>query len=218
MDQANTTPESVGSHEEFVHKELAELKAPEDAIGFVGMLVQKAEEMSQAMRARVERFVANIRGFLSGTKVGKLPEGVGGQYDGSAITLAATTLDPAEGGDAAVALRTKETVDHEKYHKAGRHTERVIKGASANGEFVVTIGGENFTLEELIEGLTVRQTNRDHLELVSDEYKGFVAKLDRAIAASSRKLSVEDVEEALNKRKDLRLIDDTEGGEERYAA
>lgn len=171
-----------------------------------GEMLARMEERARMLeaeeRAKVQKYIAGIRPAISGVLVQALPSGVGGQYDGSGVAIARTTLLVGANIEETVA-QAELTRAHENYHKLHHHTDPMQVVAETRHGIVVTIGGKGFTDEALVEGLTVMQTGD---RFVSAEYVGFQNDLMGAMASAG--LSVREVEDAVNVQKDLTLIDD----------
>lgn len=166
--------------------------------------LEKAKDAAEgAKRETIEAYIGGIRGPLQGMLVKELDAGVGGLNQGETVVMAKDSLYIDATIEATIA-KIKEIADHEKYHKEFGHTRPMVKGSSAEGEAIVTIGGEKMDSETLFEGITVDQTGD---AVVSDEYRGFNATFSAAIEEAD--LSVRDVEKAIMS-KDLRRIDDAD--------
>ncbi|MBI3816877.1 hypothetical protein HY285_05040 [Candidatus Peregrinibacteria bacterium] len=151
---------------------------------------------------KAEEYIAGLRGMNHQAFVSQLDPGIGGEYDGSQITIATSTVAVgAEGIDEATA-RMEEVDAHELYHQEHRHDQSMDVVANNTDENVVVIAGENFEQTPLIEGLTVAQTGHTFVSHVYGEY-------ERRLLAqvSEAGLSIEDIEKAVDE-KNLTLIDD----------
>lgn len=164
-------------------------------------LAAQAKEAEGEKAAHIQEYVDGIRPHLQSVLMKDLGPTGGGLYDGNKKTIGKAALYVEDDIKTAVE-RENEVYEHETYHEENDHTAEMISGDSATGDTVVTMGTQAFDRETFIEGLTVRRTGE---RFVSDMYKEFRGKFDRALRASGQ--TVEDVERAV-KAKDLRLIDD----------
>ena len=163
---------------------------------------ENGAELGKKEQARVEHYVTGVRSALEGTVVNELEAGVGGVYDGKNIEIAKDILVVRTSIDDVIA-QTEETSDHEFYHAEHDHTAPMHLGSSAQGETAVTIGGKKLTEEAVVEGLTVDQTGE---KFVSQGYRQFRSEIRSALSSAGLPLSA--LEEAVNEKKDLRLVDD----------
>ncbi len=161
--------------------------------------------LSPEVRQRVQEYVIGLQQHARGAIIAKLEPGVGGQYDGSNVTIAAAVAAPQEGRSLEESSEElAQTGAHERYHEENGHLEPIIVTPGQGGETFVTIAGADFTRTQFIEGLTVAQTGATyvHQDYV-DHKQRLVAQLDQA------DLTLEDAEQAVAKR-DMRLINDRE--------
>lgn len=165
------------------------------------VLDKNKDALEQSERAKVQTFIDGVRPQIKGVFVEELEEGVGGQFSSKGIAIAEETLK-VHTSIADTIAQLQETGEHEAYHEDHDHLAPMTAGDSAEGDIVVTVGGEAMTEEEAIEGLTVHQTGD---VFVSDEYKGFKRKLVRGLGRAG--LTIGQFEKAVD-QKDLRLIDD----------
>jgi|SRR3989344_1301795 len=166
-------------------------------------LREAAEEESKEAQAGVFDYIGALQNSLKNSVIDVLPQGVGGQYDGSKISIAAGTVQVGAGGVSETIARMQEVGEHEAYHKEHNHTASLIVGASAGGDIVAVIGGTAFTEVKLKEALTVHDTGR---EFVSSDYREYEGTLVSAVSASN--VTMDDVRQAVNVTKDLPSIDD----------
>lgn len=137
-------------------------------------------------------------------------EVVGGQYNPEKreITISQKLVTEAvfSGGSHIDAL--KAVKKHEVYH-AENHNGVLRGGREKNGQIVFTIGGEDFTQNELFEAINTIDTG-DALptEFESKEYALLASKLLRAIKQTQLGLTLEEVRMAINVKKDLTSITD----------
>jgi hypothetical protein len=163
-----------------------------------------AEALKAAEKAKVQHYITVTRSALHGMTIQPLSPGIGGIYNGTSITMATSTL--MVGATIGSSLdQITETADHEKYHQANDHLAPMIMGSSAEAGHVVTIGGEAFTDTEAVEGLTVYETGHGS---VSSKYVSHMQRL--MSAAIHAALTVDDLREAINEKKDYRLLDDAD--------
>jgi hypothetical protein len=188
---------------EYINRRLEkEMKGGSKNAEDVAAAVSKdINSVSSHAREKVSKYVDGIKNSAKGMKVEKLEKGVGGLYNGKDVMIATTTLQVHRSIEETLA-QAKETAMHEAYHKKGRHTEK-YKTLNHTGDTAVIIGGEELTDEQVVEGLTVAKTGD---RFVSDGYKNHKQTLISAVNRAG--ISLEDVEEALNKKKNLALVDD----------
>lgn len=179
----------------------AAVEESDSSAALLQTLDRKKEGLEAEERALVQRYIVGIRPKIKDVLVKDLGETVGGQWDGSEVTMGKSVLYVYAGVERTID-NAEETWKHENYHAEHDHTAEMIAGSSAAGETVVAIGGREFTDEALIEGITVAQTGH---EFVSDEYRRFENDVHVAIAAAG--IHISDVEEAID-AKDLTRIDD----------
>lgn len=170
----------------------------------LGRTIEDAAEGLELNDQEVQQYVTAIQRMSHDAAIGPLPDGVGGQFNGS-ITVATDTLKvpAAEAGRYGVAqtiARMEETFEHELYHAMHHHTDPMM---TYDGSSTVVIAGEGFETTEIIEGLTVDQTGA---EFVSPEYRQYREDLFRAIAAAD--IDLNDLKAAVNEQHDFTLIDD----------
>lgn len=158
-----------------------------------------------AKKERINDYIQGIRPQIEDVMVDDLEEGVGGEFDGEKKTIAKESLAVHASIQETIDMTT-EIVEHETYHEENDHTKPMQSGSSAKGETVVTLGTEKFKDRDFIEGITVLRTGD---RFVSNEYRGFRRKMERALRNSDT--TIEQVEHAV-KQKDLRLIDDVDQG------
>ncbi len=149
--------------------------------------------------AQVAEYIGALRTFTHDVTIGALPEGVGGQFDGS-ITIALDTVKVGPKGVEETIAKMQEVFDHEAYHALNHHTDAMM---TWDGAPTVIIAGEGFTTTEIVEGLTVAETGED---FVSGKYKDHKRYLLSSIVQAD--LPLEDVKDAVNNTKDLKEIDD----------
>ncbi len=147
----------------------------------------------------VADYISALRTFTHDVTIGALPEGVGGQFDGS-ITIATNTVEVGSSGVMQTIAQMQEVYDHELYHALHHHTDAMM---TWGGESNVVIAGQGFSTTDVIEGLTVAETGD---EFVSQDYKNHRERLLSSIARAG--ISLDDVRAAVNRQKDLTLIDD----------
>ncbi len=149
---------------------------------------QDAEEQ-EVPHELITRYVTSLRGFHHGAVITTLPEGVGGQFDGSSVEIAAQTVS-VENGDVSHTIAQMEEVNrHEAYHALHHHTEVVV---SEDSPISVILADEGLKTEEFIEGLTVAQTGN---QFVSEEYRQY----ERAVRSGVRRagITLEEAEQAI---------------------
>jgi hypothetical protein len=143
-------------------------------------------------------------------KIEDLPEQVGGQFDGSKVTIAEETLN-VRGDIHRTVTAMEETARHEAYHEEHGHTKPIVGSPDKKGDTLVTINGKDFNDTQLHEGMTVHATGD---ETVSTEYVAMEHALEQAVAAEG--MDMEQVEEAIDNR-DVSVLDDeapeTEGAD-----
>ncbi len=169
----------------------------------LGRTIEYAAAGLELNDQEVRQYIAAIQRMSHDAAIGPLPDGVGGQFNGS-ITIATNTLKvpAAEAGRHGVSqtiARMEEAFEHELYHAMHHHTDPMM---TYDGSSTVVIAGEGFETTEIIEGLTVATTGE---EFVSEEYKSYKARLLQCIDEAD--LTLGNVEKAVD-RKDLGLIDD----------
>jgi len=171
---------------------------------FANTVDTAAEQAPEEVQRLLAQYLAGFQTTTHNAVVNALPEGVGGQFDGNTVFIAASTMEVGPEGVATTVEQIGETLRHEAYHKLNAHTAALTVGGSAKGDIAVTIGEIGFTRTELIEGLTVLDTGN---VFVSDEYREFEANLKKGVAQSD--VSMDDVRRAVNEEKDLRRIDNS---------
>jgi hypothetical protein len=194
--------EEFTTAEECINETAAQTHGSPEA--FRTALIASAESLEAVEKAQVLTYVSETRSALQGMTLNPLPAGIGGVYDGSTITMATSTMMVGESIDATVA-QINETAEHEKYHQTNAHTEAMKIGSSADGEHVVTIGSEKLTDTRLVEALTVHMTGK---EFVSAGYVEHERIVTSALVRAA--LTWDDVEQAVNEKKDLTLLDDAD--------
>ena len=170
-------------------------------------LAQTIEDVSTQAHIEspeVPKYIAALRTMSHDAAIGELPEGVGGQFDGS-ITIASSTMEVSSGGVSETIAQMQEVYDHELYHALHHHTDAMM---TYEGSTNVIIAGEGFTTTELVEGLTVAKTGE---KFVSDEYKSYKARLLQCIDKAD--LTLGDIEKAVDTQK-LVAVDDRAAEEE----
>lgn len=185
--------------EEAINATVEKSKGSPDS--FQRTLRENAEGLDAQEKAKVDQYRNGIRGSLQGVMIDKLPDNVGGLYDGS-VKIAQSTLEVRGSIEETLAM-ANETWKHEQFHLKNKHLEPVNTGASAQGENVVTIGGRSFTNRGIHEAITVANTGE---RFVSGEYRQFAQDLRSGL--SSAGLTMAQAHEAINVKKDLSLIDD----------
>ncbi len=159
---------------------------------------------SEQMQDLVHEHTAGLRQDLeSDAQITTLPEGVGGQTDGSTIEIAADTVIVDANGMHRNRDQRRNVNEHEVYHREHGHLDALKTYVSEDPNVAVIIGGESFTNEAITEAVTVSETNGE--EFVSGEYNQFVDRLNAAAANSTRTRG--EIVRALNAR-DLTTVDD----------
>lgn len=207
MENLDTTPTAETPEQEalaYINGTIAEEteKGSLDAKDIAEKIEENTKGMREETRAEVGKYIDGIEPHIEGSTIDRLPQNIGGQYDGEKITIAAATLS-VHNSIGETLRRVEETGEHEKYHEEHEHTEDLQAAPDAEGEEIVTIGGKKFTQTELIEGLTVQETGE---EFVSTDYKNKADNL-RTYTASVG-ISLEQLRAAVNKEKDVTLLDD----------
>lgn len=182
----------------IVEREATRNLSPEE---LARRIEEETTEVGQDIQGDVVSYLDAVRRLCRSeaqTVVCPLSAGVGGQWDGSRISIASSTLQIGEGGVAETVSRMKEVSAHEALHARGHH--ELIQGPET-----IRIGDMELTRTAVIEGY-VGWKNED--QRVSDEYKDYRANLKRALA-SSREITHEKLEEALNNKHDLSAIDES---------
>lgn len=137
-------------------------------------------------------------------------EGVAGLWNGKHIFISDKLIEQAVRDGGKVSMDTLEAVKlHEEYHKQHKHEEPLKAGRTAKSNTIVTIGGIDFTGTELREGINTIDTGDklpEHMRAKS--YLAHADKLQKAVAASSRGISLRDVRRAINDHKDMSKIED----------
>jgi hypothetical protein len=195
----------TGTAEELINQTV---DANDSSEAIIADLRRNQEQLEQSERADIDRYINGIRPAVAGMLVEDLGDGIGGVYDGSNVTMGKISLYVHD-SIAQTIERAEEVSEHEGYHQDHDHTAAMSVGSSAEGDTVVTIGGETFDETALIEGLTVSRTGDS---FVSEEYVQYETTLQNAVARAG--ISITDVEEAVNKKKDLSLIDDADRAQE----
>lgn len=179
--------------------------AVEDTSGSPDDLQRKlkgnAEDLEDFEKAKVEEHQHGTRNALREVIVEKLPEGVGGLYNGD-IKIAKSTL-LVHGSIKNTLAMTDEASEHEHLHKKYNHLTPIQYGASADGNTAVTIGTKEFTDTGIHEAITVEKTGN---RFVSQEYRHYQSDLRSGLAAAG--LTMQQAHEAINVKRDLSLIDD----------
>lgn len=191
---------------EGVINSTVEEKGHQSAESVISTVEQKKKLLPEQEQQKVVQYVTGMRESVRGSIVNDLEPRVAGQCDGSEIEIATTTMQVHYSIEQTLA-HAEEVGEHERYHLDNGHSEGMQAGSSANGPYVVTMGGQNFDRRGLIEGITVSATGN---QFVSEEYKGFERMVESAAASAG--LSMEQVENAVNVKKDLSLIDDLDRG------
>lgn len=196
--------ESIDEQTAIGAEDLINQTVDQAAPGNIISELERAEERLKTSEAqRVQMYINGIRPQIQGAIVQDLNPGIGGQYDGNpSVTIAASTLMVDSSIEETIA-RAEEVRAHENYHAANNHLEPIAVVNDTRTNAFAVIGGYAFTQTELIEGLTVMQTGNT---FVSDEYRAHEQALSNAMTASGQ--TVGDIEEAVNRAKDLSLIDD----------
>ncbi len=196
------TPDHTATAEEEAIATINEtIEETDSSDALIQELKAEANEAEGEKAEHIQEYVDGVRPQIESVLVKDLGPTGGGLYDGSDITVGKAALYVEDDIETAVDS-AEEVIKHETYHEENDHTADMVSGDSATGDTVVTMGKDTFDREEFIEGLTVSRTGE---QFVSDKYKEFRGKFDRALRASGQ--TVEDVERAV-KQKDLRLIDD----------
>ncbi|MDD5623909.1 MAG: hypothetical protein PHI23_04340 [Candidatus Peribacteraceae bacterium] len=163
-------------------------------------LADRIEERAEGVDLPgVSQYLAALRSFHHESIVTPLPEGVGGRFDGSSIEIATDTMEVGSEGVAETIARVQEVQAHELYHAVHHHTEALV--TAGEGPSSVFIAGEGFSVTELIEGLTVAKTGD---RFVSAQYREYKGRLLSCVGRAG--LGLDDVEKAVNRRKDLRSL------------
>jgi hypothetical protein len=170
--------------------------------GLLSDLEKGKDQLEKAEAAKVSLYQHHVREALHGTFIAELESGIGGMYSDTGIQISTDTL-MIGGSFQATIDQIEETAEHEKYHRDNNHLDPMQLGASAHDDIVATIGSVEFTDTQIVEGLTVLETGD---QFVSQEYIEHEQCLTRAMAAAA--LSVEDVRQAVNEKKDYGLVDD----------
>jgi len=152
---------------------------------------EHAEEAAGVNQGEVQQYISGLRELSHGAIIARLPAGVGGQYDGSGIEIADSTVE-VSGSVGETVDRMQEVMKHEAYHAMNNHLDP-MKTAPDAGHYAVVIGGEGFENTELIEGLTVAQTGD---QFVSAQYQAYKTRLLSAIGSAG--ISIGQVEQAVS--------------------
>jgi hypothetical protein len=178
---------------------------------------ERARFSSNQVRNLVNQYNAGVFREVEGTEIEELEKGVGGLYNGSKEKIALETLKVHDDIKKTIE-NSKEVAAHEAYHADNKHLEAmktVDENAiqkepgkeggwkNAKKDAALVMGKKEFTEEQLIEGLTVKETGD---KFVSKEYQNHKAELEAGMSAAG--LDINQVREAVNEKKDLTLIDD----------
>lgn len=177
----------------------------EKVLELAELLKKESPNFDNAGKEQLEEVCARVQPHLNGTKIEFLEEGLGGQWDGTEIKISPELLLRIAHGDQSDVTYLQSTRAHEDYHKENEHVAEYKAGGRGRGKTMVKIGGMNFTLEELIEGLTVLDEPEPG---ESEEYLGYAEKILNAIKKSKKVDSLDQVRTAVNEKKDFRAIDD----------
>ncbi|MDD5750960.1 MAG: hypothetical protein PHS73_00380 [Candidatus Peribacteraceae bacterium] len=149
---------------------------------------QGAQEQEHAPES-VRQYVDALRHFSHDAMITTLPEGVGGQFDGSSVEIATSTVEVDTGGVTQAIARMEETMRHEAYHAVHHHTEVAVAPDASISTIMV---GEGLNTEQFIEGLTVAQTGN---RFISDEYRQYEQKVRTGVRRAG--LTLEEAEREL---------------------
>ncbi len=167
---------------------------------------EETHEYGEGVEQEVASYVAALRSLNrqeAQTVIHPLSDGVGGQWDGTQIEIAARTVQVERGGLEETIARMRGVGEHEALHARGGH--HLIEGPET-----VRVGEVTLTKEEAIEGYVVGKTDD---RFVSPDYKRYKSNVQRAIA-TSRRVTLKDFERALNEKHNLWLIDESRSTEE----
>lgn len=147
----------------------------------------------------VRPYIEELRRWSHEVTIGALPEGVGGQFDGS-IDVALRTVDIDPRGLEWTILAMQEAYAHELYHTTHEHLKPMQTMDETDS---VIIAGEGIETRDIIEALTVEETGD---ETVSQEYQENRGHVFSLLAHAG--LGIADMREAVNEAHDLTLLDD----------
>lgn len=159
------------------------------------------ERASLEAQGFVTEYIVGLQDNTRGATAEALDPGVGGLYN-QEIVYAQNTLYVSESIDTTMA-QIEAVSKHENYHAKNKHLEAMTPGQSASDRNIVVIAGEGFTETEIIEGLTVSETKSG---LESTEYIAMADNL--VVSVHEAGLTMGQVKEAVNEKKDLRPLDD----------
>lgn len=154
-----------------------------------------AERIEQRAREQklsnelISRYVTSLRSFNHGAVITTLPEGIGGQSDGSSVEIASSTVEVDEEGITQTIARMEETMRHEAYHAVHHHTEVAV---APDGPVSVILADEGLNTTEFIEGLTVAQTGN---QFVDESYRQYERKVRAGVRRAG--ITLEEAEQAL---------------------
>lgn len=174
----------------------------EEGSAVISTLQRKKEMLEASERATVEHYISEMRPIYAAMLVDNLGGNIAGLYDGSSIYVDSGVVQMNGSIDTTLA-QAWEVYDHENYHKENKHTSPMTVMADTRGDIAAVIGGVEFTETALIEGLTVKQTGDQFVSVQYVEYKNMV---ERALDSSGR--TIGELEQAVNEKKDLTLVDD----------
>lgn len=180
----------------------------------LGRRVQRNAKLQGNETESIKAYVSLLQAGSHTCIAETLPATIGGKFDGSRIFINYSTLQVGSHIGEATA-RIQEVIAHEVYHAVHHHTDPVVLATHAlqehdsfmsdvpSSEPEVIIGNEEFTYEEVVEGLTVTETGE---EFVSTDYRGYGERIQSALVRSH--LSMNNLRRAVNEEKDLTLVDD----------
>ena len=163
-------------------------------------VAERSEVLTEDQKILTQKYITCIQGFTHGAVIKTLEDGVGGMYDGS-VFIAEETIRIGSSVQSTIE-QTEETMAHEAFHKDHLHTQEYITSPLADEGAFVVIGGEEFSREVFIEGLTVLKTGERY---VSADYRNRMNFVLNSIYKSD--VSLDEVVYA-SKSHDLTKIDD----------
>ncbi len=199
MAQEVLSPGYEQSAEELINTTVDNAETESEVIS---KLQREKEELEARERALVEYYIQETRPIYAAMIMDDFDGNVAGLSDGSEIYVDRSVMMVGESVEQTIA-QAQEVYEHEAYHDEKGHSAPLYVIAETKGDIAAVIGGVEFTETELIEGLTVKQTGD---QFVSVEYVEFKENLEEAMR--NAELSIEDIEEAVNEKKDVTLIDD----------
>lgn len=165
-------------------------------------LNERKVDLETSERATVQRYIDAMRPVYAAMIVDDFSGNTAGLYDGSAIYVDRNVMMVGRSLETTIA-QAGEVHAHETYHQTNHHLAPMQVVADARAGVYALIGGIAFTETELVEGLTVAETGN---AFVSHDYRRYEDMVRQAAATSGQ--GIDGIATAVNKKKDLTLVDD----------